>query len=127
MTRIDRLYIVTATLLLAHQIDSAYWHEWKLFGIPGGIQVFVLLNVVLILPFLVGLAKVAKGTRGGSAFAIVLSAVGVATFFIHAAFALRGHLEFAAPVSWAILSATLLSSLVLAWRTISKWGRGLRP
>jgi hypothetical protein len=119
MPRIDHFYILTATLLLAHQIDSAYWHEWRLFGIPGGIQVFVLLNVVLILPFLVGLVRVAKGTRDGAVFALVLSSVGVATFFIHVWFALHGHPEFATLASWLILSGTLLSSLALGWRTIS--------
>ncbi len=122
MPRIDQLYILTVTLLLAHQIDSAYWREWRLFGIPGGIQVFVLRNVVLILPFLVGLARVVKGTRGGALFALVLSAVGVATFLIHVGFALYGHPEFATPVSWLILSAALLSSLALGWRTISGAG-----
>jgi hypothetical protein len=119
MPRIDHLYILTATLLVAHQIDSAYWREWRLFGIPGGIQVFVLLNVVLILPFLVGLTRVAKEARGGPVFALVLASVGVATFFIHVGFALYGHPEFATLVSWLILSGALLSSLALGWRTIS--------
>jgi hypothetical protein len=25
-----------ATLLCVHEIAPAYWHEWTLFGIPGG-------------------------------------------------------------------------------------------
>jgi hypothetical protein len=116
MTRIDRLYVFTTALLLAHQIDSAFWREWDLFGIPGGVQVFVVLNVLLILPVLVGLTRVAKGTRDGAAFALVLSSVGVATFFIHLGFALHGHSEFATPVSWTVLSGALLSSLALGWR-----------
>jgi hypothetical protein len=120
MTRIDRLYILTTTLLLAHQIDSAYWHEWDLFGIPGGIQVFVLLNVPLMLFFLAGLARVAKGPRQGVGFALALSVVGVATFLIHVGFALRGHHEFAVPTSWVVLCAALLSSLGLGWRAIAE-------
>jgi hypothetical protein len=113
------LYILTTTLLLAHQIDSAFWQEWDLFGIPGGIQVFVLLNVMLTLPFLAGLAMVARGLRAGTWFAGVLSILGVATFFIHVGFALRGHREFGLPMSWAILGATLMSALALGWRVLS--------
>jgi hypothetical protein len=36
-------YLTNATLLCVHEIDSAYWHEWSLFGIPGGIQLFLTL------------------------------------------------------------------------------------
>ncbi len=123
MIRIDRLYILTTTFLLAHQIDSAYWHEWDLFGIPGGIQVFVLLNVPLMLVFLSGLTRVAQGARQGLGFALALSVVGVATFLIHAAFALRGHHEFGVPTSWAVLCGALLSSLGLGWLAIAEWRR----
>jgi hypothetical protein len=126
MTRIDRLYILTTTLLLAHQIDSAYWHEWNLFGIPGGIQVFVLLNVPLMLFFLSGLARVAKGPREGLGFALALSAVGVATFLIHVGFALRGHQEFGVPTSWVILCGALLSSLGLGWQAVAERRRAGR-
>ena len=30
------LYVVNATLLICHQIDSAYWREWELLRVPGG-------------------------------------------------------------------------------------------
>ncbi len=123
MTRIDRLYILTTTLLLAHQIDSAYWQEWNLFGVPGGVQVFVLLNVLIMLPFLGGLARVAKGTRGGAEFALALALVGLATFLIHVSFALLGHREFGLPMSWMVLSATLVSSLGLGWRAFAECRR----
>jgi hypothetical protein len=118
MTRIEYLYVLTATLLVAHQIDSAYWHEWILFGIPGGIQVFVLLNLPLLLLFLGGLVKVARDPRKGARLALALALVGVATFFIHAWFAWRGRPEFSSPTSWAVLGGTLLASLGLGWRAI---------
>lgn len=25
------LYLANATVLITHEIDSAYWHEWELF------------------------------------------------------------------------------------------------
>jgi len=48
------LYILNFALLFTHEIDSAFWQEWKLFGIPGGIQVFLVLNFLLLLVALWG-------------------------------------------------------------------------
>jgi len=30
------LYLANAVLLINHEIDSAYWKEWELFKLPGG-------------------------------------------------------------------------------------------
>jgi hypothetical protein len=43
------LYLVNATILITHQIDAAYWHEWELFKMPGGIQLNLLLNIPLVM------------------------------------------------------------------------------
>lgn len=118
MPKLEQLYMTTASLLVAHQIDSAYWHEGDLFGIPGGIQVFVLLNLPLVFLVLYGLIQVVRSPRLGARFALGLAVVGLAAFFIHLGFAWRGHPEFRTVTSWAILSATLLSSIGLGWRSL---------
>jgi len=126
MPKLEPLYIATASLLVAHQIDSAYWHEWKLFGLPGGIQVFVLLNLPLVLLVLFGLGEVIRAPRNGARFALGLSVVGIAAFLLHLGFAWRGHPEFQTITSWAILSATLVASLWLGWRSLGIV-RGRKP
>ncbi len=118
MTKLERPYLFTVTLLMAHQIDSAYWQEWKLFAIPGGVEIFVLLNVPLVLLFLYGFAQVVRGARAGARFALALASLGIAAFLIHVWFAWQGHPEFGLPTSWAILSGTLLSSVALGWRAM---------
>ena len=30
------LYVANLVVLIAHEIDSSYWHEWELFGLPDG-------------------------------------------------------------------------------------------
>jgi len=30
------IYLTNSVLLINQEIDSAYWKEWKLFGLPGG-------------------------------------------------------------------------------------------
>jgi hypothetical protein len=51
-TLLRRLYLANAAFLIADEIDSAYWHEWDLFGLGGGIGGFVLLHVPLAVAIL---------------------------------------------------------------------------
>ena len=39
------LYIVNLTLLILHEMDSAYWKEWQLFHLPGGVGGFLLIHL----------------------------------------------------------------------------------
>ncbi len=108
------LYIVNAGLLTTHEVDSAFWHEWTLFRLPGGIQLFLVLNLVLALAVFFGLRQVARWQRGAKGFSLALAAAGVFAFVIHTTFIALGHPEFRAPVSLAVLTATLLVSLAQA-------------
>jgi dipeptide/tripeptide permease len=62
--------------------------------------------------------QVVRAPRVGARFALALALVGAATFLIHLWFAWQGHPEFQVFTSWAILSATLVASLGLGWRSI---------
>jgi hypothetical protein len=116
--RLEGLYVSTTALLVAHQIDSAFWQEWNLFGMSGGIQAFVLMNVALIVPFLYGLILLVRTPRVGARYGMVLSAVGVAAFVVHTWFFVHGHPEFRVPASIAVLAATLVTSLGLGWQSL---------
>lgn len=115
---LEHSYVWTAGLLILHQIDSAYWQEWKLFGVGGGIQGFVLGNVPLILPFLYGLVLVRSAPRAGARFGLVLSGIGLAAFAVHGWFLLQGHREFRVPVSMGLLVAVLFTSALLGWASV---------
>jgi hypothetical protein len=39
--RLAKLYMLNLALLATHEIDSAYWHEWEMFHLPGGVQGFL--------------------------------------------------------------------------------------
>ena len=81
------LYLLNFALLFTHEIDSAYWKEWELFRIPGGIQVFLVLN------------------------SLFLAASGVFAFFIHSYFILNGRCEFTMSASMVLLVLILIVSL----------------
>jgi len=57
------LYLINAVLLINHEIDSAYWKEWDLFKLPGGLAGFLLLHFPLLFIILYGLAVVAWQRR----------------------------------------------------------------
>jgi hypothetical protein len=118
-----RLYLAVTALLAAHEIDSAFWKDWDLFGIPGGVQVFVLINLVLIAVVLWGFENLIHGKRSGLWMSLITGIAGIATPIIHSAFLLAGHPEFRVPVSLGVLAATGITSAwlaVLAIRAIRK-------
>ena len=114
----EALYVATTALLVAHQIDSAFWQEWKLFGMEGDIQGFVLGNLVLVTPFLYGLTVLVRRPRVGAWYGLALSASGVLAFGIHSWFLAQGRQEFREPASIGVLVAALITSLGLAWQSI---------
>jgi hypothetical protein len=38
--------LLNLALLITHEIDSAFWKEWNLFGLPGGVQEFLALKAL---------------------------------------------------------------------------------
>ena len=80
------LYIIVFTLLIVHEIDSAYWKEWEMFNLPGGIQLFNIIHIVLIPPLLLGYGELIKGTRKGIIFSAINGLLGLLTFVIHSIF-----------------------------------------
>jgi len=106
------IYLVNAVLLINHEIDSAYWKEWRLFGLPGGITGFLLIHFPLLFLVLYGLVLVYQGTFAGLIVSLVLSLGGMFAFGIHTYFVRRGRDEFTTLISRIILIVTLIVSLI---------------
>jgi hypothetical protein len=108
---LEALFLANAVVLLAHQIDAAFWHEWVLFGLPGGIQVFVLLNLPIVALVLYGQRALALGRASGEAISWALAGGGLFAVAFHGFHLLRGDDAFRLPVSLALLGATCVLSL----------------
>jgi hypothetical protein len=108
------VYAINLALLFTHEIDSAYWQEWNLFGLPGGIQLFLILNLILLVLSLYGYSGLLHDQRPGYVVAIILSVSGIFAFSIHSYFILTGHSEFTLPASEILLFVMLLISLLQA-------------
>jgi len=106
------LYFVNSVLLINHEIDSAYWKEWDLFRMKGGVAGFLVLHFPMLFIVLYGLVLVSQQSFVGLFFSLLLSASGIFAFFIHTYFIKKGRKEFDTPVSMFILISTLVVSVV---------------
>jgi len=77
------LYIVNATLLLLHEIESAYEKEWEILKLPGKITGFLLLHIPIIILIFYGLIEIEKKSTIGLILGIVAGIGGVIPFIVH--------------------------------------------
>ncbi len=113
------LYLVNSVLLINHEIDSAYWKEWELFKLPGGITGFLLLHFPILFFILWGLILIVRHSIYSWVFSLLLCLGGLFAFTIHTWFLKKGRAEFDKPISKAILIAVLVISLAQLAVTLS--------
>lgn len=118
-SRLRWLFIANATVLITHQIDAAYWHEWELFLIPGGNQVNLLLNIPIIALVMYSHNRVSADIQTGLAYYKLLAVLGFLTVGIHSFFFLVGSESFAQAMSVALLIATFVLS---SWQLLALRG-----
>jgi hypothetical protein len=106
------LYLSNSVLLINHEIDSAYWKEWELFNLPGGITGFLLIHFPLLVFVLYGLVLVFRQSFWGLIFSFTLCLGGIFAFSIHTYFLNKGRKEFDTPISKIMLAAVLIVSIV---------------
>jgi hypothetical protein len=106
------LYLSNSVLLINHEIDSAYWKEWELFKLPGGITGFLLIHFPLLFFVLHGLVLVSRHSLSGLIFSLILCFGGIFAFSIHTYFLKKGRNEFDKPISKFILAAILIVSII---------------
>lgn len=111
----ERSYFLTMCLLILHQIDAAFWREWEMFYLPGGVQGYLVFNSLIIPVVLLGYKHVVQSSDKAIIFSTICATLGVATFLIHSGFALAGLEQFHLPLSMAIILLCLPTSL---WQLI---------
>lgn len=109
------IYLLNGTVLLVHQIDGAYWHEWNLFAMPGGIQLYLALNLPIVLLVLFGMRVLGTGSRSGAIMSVLLIAAGAFAVVFHTTHFMSGDQRFTLPTSIALLVATALLTLAQAF------------
>jgi hypothetical protein len=111
-------YLVNLTLLIIHEMDSAYWREWDLFRLPGGLPGFLWIHLPLFVAGLWGLVLVDRGAAAGLVLSLIVAAGGIFAFAIHHWFLAKGRPEFDTVTSRLILWLLLLGGLLQGFWTI---------
>ena len=111
----ERSYLITMCLLIIHQIDAAFWKEWEMFYLPGGVQAYLLFNIIVIPILLLGYRSIIKANQTAVKYSYLCAGLGIVTFTIHAVFLASGYEQFKLPLSLFIICSCLFSS---AWQVI---------
>jgi hypothetical protein len=116
------VYLANTVVLLVHEIDSAYWQEWKLIfpDEKNGINGFLLLHIPMIIVILLGLVYVYEDKFAGMIISLILSASGLFAFFFHFYHLRKGRPEFNTLVSKGIILSTLIISIIQIILTIKQ-------
>jgi len=105
------IYAITAIFLILHEIESAYWKEWELFKMKGGITGFVILHIPILALIFLGLVTLYVPSLTGMVVSILLCAGGIFAFSIHTYFIKQGKEEFTLPISKILLYMILVLSV----------------
>jgi hypothetical protein len=115
------VYLVNASLLLCHEIDSAFWREWELFHLPGGAPGFVALHLLLVPLVLWGVVALARHSPSGRWLALAVGLAGIAGGAAHAAFLLSGDQRFTTPFSESLIAAFVVASVIQTLLALASW------
>jgi hypothetical protein len=77
------IYIINASLLLLHEIESAYVKEWEILKLPGKITGFLLLHIPILSVLFWGAIELGKQTTAGNVIALIAGVGGLIPFFVH--------------------------------------------
>jgi hypothetical protein len=116
------IYLINAMILIIHEIDSAYWQEWKLINSndKNGINGFLILHFPMIFIILLGLVLVYEEKPAGMIISLILSAGGLFAYFFHFYHLRKGRQEFNTVISKAVIISTLLISIFQVFLTIKQ-------
>ena len=115
MRALDRVVALNLSLVMAHQVDAAYWKEWEMFGLPGGIQLFIVFNLAAFLFLLRFFSSVLLRQRNGLIGSFLIAALSGIVFPIHAVFAAFGFRQFHLPISITVIVGCFVVSL---WQAV---------
>jgi hypothetical protein len=108
---LERLFFANTTVLISHQIDAAYWKEWNMFNLPGGIQVFVLLNIPILFAVLMGYRSVLFAYKSALVYTLLLAGSGLFASVFHGFHLANDDERFNTPVSIVLLFFTFIISV----------------
>ena len=94
----------------------------EIFNLPGGVQGFLLFNIILIPIVLLGYKSVIVNDPTARKYSYFCAGLGIITFVNHLAFMILDYAQFTLPLSMIIIMSCLISSLYQIKQTL-KYGK----
>lgn len=103
-------YILNATILLLHEIESAYEKEWDILKLPGKITGFLLMHIPILFLLFWGLIEIYEQTTTGMVIGIIAGFGGLIPFIVHKLLVRRaGHFD--RPISNIIIFLNIITGI----------------
>ena len=83
MNFLTLVYIINATFLLLHEVESSYEREWEILKLPGKITGFLLMHIPIILLLFYGAIEIDKTSTTGLLFGLITGISGLIPFIVH--------------------------------------------
>jgi hypothetical protein len=113
------VFIINATLLILHEIESAYWKEWEILKLPGRITGFILLHIPILLLMFYGLIEVVKQSAAGYIFCLIFGLGGLLPFAVHSLLAKKDD-RFNLFISKLLIYSNAVTGVLLLILTIPR-------
>lgn len=110
MKLLTLIYIVNTSLLLLHEIESAYEKEWEILNLPGNISGFLMLHIPILLILLFGLIEIEKQSMFGFIIGLIIGIAGLIPFIIHKIIVKRKE-NFNKPISNIIIYSNVMTGV----------------
>ena len=120
MTVISILYILNSTLLILHEIESAYEKEWEILKLPGKITGFLLIHIPIILILFYGLTEIEKLSTAGLIIGFITGVGGIIPFLVHKVFVKRSN-KFNLLISNVLIYVNVISGVLLAYLSVTSF------
>ncbi len=104
------LYILNSTLILLHEIESAYEKEWEILKLPGKITGFLLMHIPIILLLFWGLLEIYNQTITGMIIGILSGVGGLIPFIVHKVL-VKSDKHFTKPISNVLIILNIITGI----------------
>ncbi|ULQ61017.1 hypothetical protein K7I13_07130 [Brucepastera parasyntrophica] len=106
------IYILNATFLILHEIESGYEKEWEILKLPGKITGFLLFHIPIIFAFFYGAYSIIQYPQTRFIVSIIAGISGFIPFVIHKIIINKKE-SFNKPISNVIIIGNMVSGLLL--------------
>ena len=105
-------YILNATLLLLHEIESGYEREWEILKLPGKITGFLLFHIPIIFIIFYGFYSIIQYPQVKLIASLIMGASGFIPFIVHKIIVNKRE-YFNKPISNIIIIGNIFSGIML--------------